>query len=104
MQTPQTAPLDLPFDADTMLAGLRTWVECESPTFDAAAVNRMMAIAAREFAVAGAVVETIPGRMGPSGVMLGDCIRARFPHHSAKPGIPANAAATRAHIARLSPH
>ena len=25
----------LPFDADAMLAGLRTWVACESPTFDA---------------------------------------------------------------------
>ena len=32
----------LPFDADTMLAGLRPWVECESPTFDAARVNAML--------------------------------------------------------------
>ena len=68
-------PADLPFDADAMLAGLRIWVECESPTHDAAAVNRMMALAARDLAVAGASVETIPGRMG-----LGDCVRARFPH------------------------
>ena len=82
MQTPESDPLDLPFDTEKMLAGLRHWVECESPTFDAAAVNRMMAIAAREFAVAGAVVETIPGRMG-----LGDCVRARFPHPSNEPGI-----------------
>ena len=28
-----------PFDAEAMLAGLRRWVECESPTFDAAAVE-----------------------------------------------------------------
>ncbi|TDR89193.1 M20/M25/M40 family metallo-hydrolase [Enterovirga rhinocerotis] len=76
-------PTSLPFDADDMLAGLRTWVECESPTFDAAAVNRMMALAARDLAVAGASVETIPGRMG-----LGDCVRARFPHPKAdEPGI-----------------
>ena len=40
-------PNALPFDADAMLAGLREWVECESPTFDAAAVNRMMDIASR---------------------------------------------------------
>jgi hypothetical protein len=35
----------------------------------------MMALAARDLAVAGASVEIIPGRMG-----LGDCVRARFPH------------------------
>lgn len=76
-------PTALPFTADAMLAGLRPWVECESPTFDAAAVNRMMALAARDLAIAGAHVETIPGRMG-----LGDCVRARFPHPKADvPGI-----------------
>jgi glutamate carboxypeptidase len=68
-------PNELPFDAQTMLAGLRTWVECESPTFDAAAVNRMMGIAARDLAMLGARIETIAGRMG-----FGDCVRARFPH------------------------
>ena len=82
MKSPATAPLDLPFDPTTMLAGLRPWVECESPTFDAPAVNRMMALAARDLALAGATVETIPGRMN-----LGDCVRARFPHNSEKPGI-----------------
>lgn len=75
-------PADLPIDADTMLAGLRPWVECESPTFDAPAVNRMMAQAARELALMGAGVETIPGRMG-----LGDCVRARLPHRRPGPGI-----------------
>lgn len=74
--------LDLPFDTEEMLAGLRSWVECESPTHDAAAVNRMMALAARHLAIMGASVETIPGRMG-----LGDCVRARFPHPSNEPGI-----------------
>jgi glutamate carboxypeptidase len=67
--------LDLPFDADQMLDGLRAWVECESPTFDALAVNRMMALAARDLAKLGARIEIIPGRMG-----LGDCVRASFPH------------------------
>ena len=51
-------PSDLPFDAEAMLAGLRGWVECESPTFDAAAVNRMMGIAARDLALLGARIET----------------------------------------------
>ncbi|MDB5416332.1 MAG: carboxypeptidase [Rubritepida sp.] len=76
------AKLDLPFDTEEMLAGLRSWVECESPTHDAAAVNRMMALAARHLAIMGASVETIPGRMG-----LGDCVRARFPHKSTEKGI-----------------
>ncbi|UPY37288.1 M20/M25/M40 family metallo-hydrolase [Sediminicoccus sp. KRV36] len=76
------AKLDLPFDNEAMLTGLRTWVECESPTHDAAAVNRMMSLAARHLALMGATVETIPGRMG-----FGDCVRARFPHASKEPGI-----------------
>ena len=28
---------DLPFDTETMLAGLKPWIECESPTYDACA-------------------------------------------------------------------
>ncbi len=65
----------LPFDADAMLEGLRPWVECESPTFDAAAVNRMMDLATRALLLAGARIERIPGRLG-----FGDCVRATFPH------------------------
>ena len=43
----------------------------------------MMAIAARDLALLGARVETIPGRMG-----FGDCVRASFPHPNAHlPGI-----------------
>ena len=76
-------PTNLPFDADAMLAGLRPWVECESPTYDAAAVNRMMDLAARDLALMGARIERIPGRMG-----FGDCVRARFPHPKEdEPGI-----------------
>jgi glutamate carboxypeptidase len=75
--------LDLPFDAEAMLPGLRRWVECESPTFDAAAVARMMEIAARDLALMGARIETIPGRMG-----YGPCVRATFPHRNpAMPGV-----------------
>lgn len=76
--------LELGFDTEAILAGLRPWVECESPTFDAAAVNGMMALAGRELALLGARVERIPGRMG-----FGDCVRARFPHPAGEhaPGI-----------------
>ncbi|MDG1128621.1 MAG: M20/M25/M40 family metallo-hydrolase [Paracoccaceae bacterium] len=76
-------PLDLPFDADDMVERLRPWIECESPTNDADAVNRMMDLAAYDLTVAGAVVERIPGRMG-----FGGSVRARFPHPDfGKPGI-----------------
>ncbi len=64
-----------------MLGALRPWLECESPTHDAAAVNRMMDLASRDLAVMGARVERIPGRMG-----YGDCIRATLPHKRA--GVP----------------
>jgi glutamate carboxypeptidase len=73
----------LPFDTDEMLRGLRPWVECESPTWDAAAVNRMLDLACHDLAAMGATVERIPGRMG-----LGDAVRGRFPHpRAAEPGI-----------------
>ncbi|WP_424988334.1 hypothetical protein [Microbulbifer sp. S227A] len=78
---PVTNPLDLPFDADEMLAGLRPWIETESPTFDAAAVNRMMDLAQHELAVLGARVERIPGRAG-----IGDSVRATLPHPDAGQG------------------
>jgi glutamate carboxypeptidase len=73
----------LSFDADEMLQGLRPWIECESPTWNARAVNRMMRIAARDLAVMGARIEPIAGRMG-----FGDCLRATFPHRrGGEPGI-----------------
>ena len=72
---PHLPALDLPFDEDAILGGLTQWAASESPTWDAAAVNRMMDLAGRELALMGARIERIPGRMG-----LGDCVRARFPH------------------------
>mgnify|MGYP001627927135 FL=1 len=76
-----TDPISLPFDAEEMLEGLRPWIETESPTFDAAAVNRMMDVAQHERSARGARVERIPGRMG-----LGDSLRAAMPHPSAGEG------------------
>jgi glutamate carboxypeptidase len=73
----------LPFDTEAMLQGLRPWVECESPTWDAAAVDRMLDLAARDLAVAGARIERLAGRGG-----FGGCVRARFPHpRSDTPGV-----------------
>ncbi|MBA8845382.1 glutamate carboxypeptidase [Ochrobactrum sp. RH1CCR137] len=74
---------ELPFDLNEMIARLRPWIETESPTFDAAAVNRLVDTAAYDFAAAGASVEFIPGRMG-----FGGSLRARFPHaDQGRPGI-----------------
>ena len=73
----------LPFDTDRMLKGLSPWIECESPTHDAAAVDRMIDLATYDLAAMGARVERIPGRMG-----LGGCVRATFPHRNeGQPGI-----------------
>ena len=74
---------ELPFNLDDMIARLRPWIETESPTFDARAVNRMVEVAAYDFAAAGATIEFIPGRIG-----FGGSLRARFPHKDqGKPGI-----------------
>lgn len=76
-------PVDLPFDTETMLQGLRLWVERESPTFDAAAVERMLDLAASDMAAMDAKIERIAGRQG-----YGGCVRARFPHPKlGQPGI-----------------
>ncbi|HEY0290995.1 MAG TPA: M20/M25/M40 family metallo-hydrolase [Hansschlegelia sp.] len=74
---------ELPFDSGTMLAGLKRWVERESPTFEPRAVNAMMDLASGDLAAAGAVVERVAG---PAG--LGDCVRASFPHpRHGEPGV-----------------
>ena len=76
-------PANLPFDSEAMLQGLRGWVECESPTWDASAVDRMLDLAARDMAIMGASIERIAGRQG-----FGGCVRARFPHpKQGEPGI-----------------
>ncbi|EHM03341.1 peptidase dimerization domain protein [Acetobacteraceae bacterium AT-5844] len=86
--------LALPFKAEDLLAAMRPWVEQESPTFDASAVNAMMSLAMRDLAVVGAKVERIPGRMG-----LGDCVRARF----APPGAPEGGTLVLAHLDTVHP-
>lgn len=74
--------LDLPFNLDDMLAGLKPWIETESPTWDAAAVNRMMDVAAYDLAGLG-MIERIPGRMG-----FGGSLRVRLLHPDfGQPGI-----------------
>lgn len=76
--------LALPFDTESMIGRLRAWVECESPTYDALAVNRMTTLVAAELAELGATIERIPGTGG-----MGDSLRACLPHaHGAgAPGI-----------------
>lgn len=73
----------LPFDGQSMLARLRPWIECESPTWNASAVTAAIALACTDAAAAGGAVDHIPGPPG-----LGDCARVRFPHEKAgAPGI-----------------
>ena len=59
-------PANLPFDSEAMLQGLRGWVECESPTWEKGAVERMLDIAARDMAIMGATIERIAGRLTPT--------------------------------------
>jgi glutamate carboxypeptidase len=70
---PSARPADLTFETPAMMARLRRWVECESPSYDAAAVSRMAVLAADDIRAMGAEVEILPGALG-----FGDCVRARF--------------------------
>lgn len=76
--------LDLPLDTESMIERLRVWVECESPSYDAQAVNRMTTLVEGELAALGATTERIPGADG-----MGDSLRACLPHPqgSGAPGI-----------------
>jgi len=55
--------LRVPGEAE-ILEGLRAWVEIETPTGHVAGINRLMDLAAAEYAALGAAVERIPGRDG----------------------------------------
>ena len=61
------------FNADEIVSGLLPWVRVESPTTDAAAVNRMMDLATADMTALEARLERIPGRPG-----FGDMLLARF--------------------------
>ena len=70
------------FDAEEILAGILRWVEIESPTHDAAAVNRMMDIAIADMAALGARIDRIAGRDG-----YADVVRATIDGDTDAPGI-----------------
>jgi glutamate carboxypeptidase len=78
---PLSRPADLPFETPAMMARLRCWVECESPSYDAAAVSRMAVLAADDIRAMGGEVEILPGILG-----FGDCVRARFAQPGAAQG------------------
>jgi glutamate carboxypeptidase len=64
--------------SETLLAELRGWVECETPSTDAAAVNTLMDEAERELRAAGGAVTRMPGRDG-----YGDNLVCRTPGQGA---------------------
>lgn len=70
------------FSAEALLAELIEWVRIESPTYDAAAVNRMEDFIAPRIAALGFNVEKLPGRDG-----LGGMLRCHRPGRRNGPGI-----------------
>ena len=60
--------------SEELLDELAAWVRLETPTTDAAAVNRLMDVAARDLAGVGADLTRVPGRDG-----FGDSLIARTP-------------------------
>ena len=70
------------FSADALLAELLDWVRIESPTYDAATVNRMEDLIAPRIAALGFEVERLPGRDG-----FGDILRGRRGGRTDGPGI-----------------
>jgi glutamate carboxypeptidase len=56
--------------SDRLLAELRTWVEAETPTTDAAAVNRLMDRCEAELRAVGGCITRLPGRDGFGDTLL----------------------------------
>ncbi len=79
---PEPASNQPVLDADEILSGIREWVEIESPTTDAAAVNRMADKVQADYAAIGARLERISGRDG-----FGDHLLASSPWGGDEPGI-----------------
>jgi glutamate carboxypeptidase len=61
---------ELAFDNQDLLAGIFSWVRIESPTTDAAAVNRMMDFIETDAAGWGAEIRRIPGTAGMGDLLL----------------------------------
>jgi len=75
--------IKLPFDIEQMVAGLRLWVETESPSYNCSVVNKVVDLAEYDLAAIGASIERVPGRMG-----YADTLRATYnPGGSDLPGI-----------------
>src|SRR5580698_2362571 len=91
---PTFHPADLAFDTAALMATLRRWVECESPSYDAPSVSRMAWLAADDIRAMGGDVECVPGTGG-----FGDCVRARF----AGPGTPESGILIMGHLDTVHP-
>jgi glutamate carboxypeptidase len=80
----QTAPPNIPtFDGEEILAGIRRWVEIETPSHDGAAVNRLVDVVESDLARIGARTIRTPGRDG-----YGDILEAQVPwNRDEEPGI-----------------
>jgi len=65
--------------SDQLLAELRTWVEIETPTTDAAAVNRLLDLAEAGLGEAGADLTRIPGRDGYGDTLVARTVGAGKP-------------------------
>src|SRR5215470_9564398 len=73
----QTPPSNIPtFDGEEILAGIRRWVEIETPSHDGVAVNRLVDVVESDLARIGARTIRTPGRARtPSPAAAAPCAR-----------------------------
>ena len=81
---PQIPSFNVPtFDGEEILAGIRRWVEIETPSHDDAAVNRLVDVVESDLTRIGARTMRTPGRDG-----YGDVLEAHAPwNRNKEPGI-----------------
>ena len=84
----EVAPSPIPpLDVDEILAGIRTWIEIESPTDVPSAMARMADQVQTDYEAIGARVERIPGRDGFGDHLLATDDRHCPPDAAGGPGV-----------------
>lgn len=80
-------PREYLFSTQDLLDEVQRWVEIETPTDEAAAVNQLVDIIERDAKAAGAVTQRIPGRDAAPGRRHGDQLLVSTPWGGEAPGV-----------------
>ena len=71
-------------DAEEILAGIKTWVEIETPSHEAGEVNKLVDLVEKSMRTLGAEIVRVPGRSGYGDILK---VKTSWGHSIEEPGI-----------------